>query len=289
MQMAKDRLTLWHSTRNWRRDGETIALVPTMGNLHEGHIALVRKAKTLSDRVITSIYVNPTQFRVGEDLDSYPRTPDADIKALDEAQCDLVFMPGVETMYPHSLSSAFMLHAPEELASVLEGEFRPGHFDGVATVVCRLFNLVKPDVAVFGEKDFQQLLIIRRMVEDLGYDIAIEGLATVRDETGLALSSRNRYLDSDQKAAARNLSRVLRTVADRISQGMVDFHQLEQEAAQQLKEFGLKADYVSVRRETDLKLPAPEDHELRVIAAAWCGPTRLIDNISSHIACNQCN
>lgn len=289
METAKDRLILWHSTRNWRRDGKTIALVPTMGNLHEGHIALVRKAKTLADRVVTSIYVNPTQFRAGEDLDSYPRTPDADITALDEAQCDLVFMPGVETMYPHGLSSAFMLHAPEELASVLEGEFRPGHFDGVVTVVARLFNLVKPDVAVFGEKDFQQLLIIRRMVDDLGYDIAIEGLATVRDETGLALSSRNRYLDSEQKEAARNLSRVLRTVADRIGQGRVDLDQLEQEAVQQLKEFGLKADYVSVRRETDLKLPVPGDHALRVLAAAWCGPTRLIDNISSHIACNQGN
>ena len=287
MQIAHDRPTLRRCTRKWKRDGQTIALVPTMGNLHQGHIALVTKAKALADRVVTSIFVNPTQFGAGEDLEAYPRTPDADFEALEQAQCDLVFTPTVDSIYPNGLSSAFMLHAPEELASVLEGEFRPGHFDGVVTVVSRLFILVDPDVAVFGEKDFQQLQIIRRMVDDLGHNIAIEGLATVRDESGLALSSRNRYLDTEQTAAARNLSRVLRDLAARISQGDPNYHSMEQGAIEQLREFGLKADYVSVRREIDLGVPAPGDHELRILAAAWCGPTRLIDNISTHIACNH--
>jgi pantoate--beta-alanine ligase len=258
-----------------------------MGNLHEGHIALVLKAKTLADRVVASIYVNPTQFGAGEDLDAYPRTPRADVDALEEAGCDLLFMPPVDGVYPHGLSSAFMLRAPEALASILEGAFRPGHFDGVVTVVSRLFNLVEPDVAVFGEKDFQQLQIIRRMVDDLGYDIWIEGVPTVRDSEGLALSSRNRYLDADQIEAARNLSRVLRDVAARIEHGAVDFGQLEQAAAERLARFGLRADYVGIRREKDLEHPGPDDRRLRVLAAAWCGPTRLIDNLSAHIACNR--
>jgi pantoate--beta-alanine ligase len=258
-----------------------------MGNLHAGHIALVLEARKLADKVTASIYVNPTQFGADEDLDRYPRTLDADYRALAEAGCDLVFTPGVESIYPYGLESSFMLTAPQELSSILEGEFRPGHFDGVVTVVARLFNLVDPDVAVFGEKDFQQLQIIRRMVTDQGYDIQIHALATVRDEKGLALSSRNRYLDPEQREAARNLSRVLKSMVARISQGESDYQKLEQDAIEQLKACQLKADYVSVRRETDLMKPMSGDHNLRVLAAVWCGQTRLIDNLSAIITCNH--
>ena len=287
MLTANNRQALRDVLKSWRKDRETVALVPTMGNLHEGHIALVDAAKHLADRVVTSIYVNPTQFGANEDLDQYPRTPEKDSKALLRNGCDLLFAPGVETIYPHGIDSRFLLKAPASLAGVLEGEHRPGHFDGVVTVVSRLFNLVEPDVAVFGEKDFQQLQVIRRMTQDLGYDIQIHGLATVREYSGLAMSSRNRYLDPVQKEAAGALFQVLSEMVRRIEQGDCRFEHLEERAFSRLEVLGFKVDYCSIRREIDLEIPGSNDRNLRVLAAVWCGKTRLLDNLKALGACNH--
>jgi pantoate--beta-alanine ligase len=271
----------------WRHERQKIALVPTMGNLHAGHLVLVTEARRLADRVVASIFVNPTQFGASEDLDSYPRTPDSDRAALRQTGCDLLFSPDQETVYPHGLDDTFRLAAPPGLTSILEGKSRPGHFDGVVTVVSRLFCLVQPDVAIFGEKDYQQLLIIRRMVEDMGFDIDIHGVPTVRESSGLALSSRNNYLDSLQHAAAQNLFAVLQETAEPGTATGVDLESLEQQAEERLKAHGLVPEYVSIRRAGDLKLPLAEDRELRILAAAYCGRTRLIDNLELIRACNH--
>ena len=273
--------------RTWKGAGQKIALVPTMGNLHAGHLALVREAGLLADRVVATIYVNPAQFGAGEDLESYPRTPDSDRDALCQSGCDLLFAPATDTVYPQGLENAFRLSAPGGLASVLEGQSRPGHFDGVVTVVSRLFCLVKPDVAVFGEKDYQQLLIIRRMVDDMGFDIHIHAVPTVRESQGLALSSRNNYLDSQQHAAAQQLFAVLKESAVLIAHSGADFSVLERQSEERLRQFGLEPEYVAIRRAEDLELPQNRDRELRILAAVHCGTTRLIDNLSLKRACNN--
>ena len=271
----------------WRHEGQKIALVPTMGNLHAGHLALVTEAGRLADRVIASIYVNPTQFGAGEDLDSYPRTPDSDRAALRQTGCDLLFAPDEETVYPYGLEDTFRLAAPPGLTSILEGKSRPGHFDGVVTVVSRLFCLVNPDVAVFGEKDYQQLLIIRSMVEDMGFDIHIHGVATVRESSGLAMSSRNNYLDSQQQAAAQNLFAVLQESAKLGAAPGVDLSRVEQQAEERLRAHGLTPEYVAIRHSGDLKPPREKDRALRILAAVHCGTTRLIDNLELNRACNH--
>jgi pantoate--beta-alanine ligase len=273
--------------RTWKGAGQKIALVPTMGNLHAGHLALVREAGLLADRVVATIYVNPAQFGAGEDLDNYPRTLDSDRDALRQSDCDLLFAPDTETVYPQGLENAFRLSAPGGLASVLEGQSRPGHFDGVVTVVSRLFCLVKPDVAVFGEKDYQQLLIIRRMVDDMGFDIHIHAVPTVRESQGLALSSRNNYLDSQQHAAAQQLFAVLKEAAVLVADSGADFSVLERQSEERLRQFGLEPEYVAIRRAEDLDLPQNRDRELRILAAVHCGTTRLIDNLSLKRACNN--
>jgi len=273
--------------RHWRHEGQKIALVPTMGNLHAGHLALVTEAGRLADCVVASLFVNPTQFGAGEDLDSYPRTPDSDRAALQQTGCDLLFAPDEETVYPYGLEDAFRLAAPPGLTSILEGKSRPGHFDGVVTVVSRLFGLVNPDVAVFGEKDYQQLLIIRSMVEDMGFDIHIHGVATVRESSGLAMSSRNNYLDSQQQAAAQNLFAVLQESAKLGAASGADFPSLERQAEERLKAHGLAPEYVAIRRSGDLKPPLEEDRTLRILAAVHCGRTRLIDNMELKRACNH--
>ena len=264
-----------------------IALVPTMGNLHAGHLALVKAAREQADRVVSSIYVNPTQFGEGEDIESYPRTFEADRTALAQAGCDLLFAPDVQTVYPFGFENAVMLGAAPDLALTLEGRFRPGHFDGVVTVVARLFNLVNPDVAVFGEKDYQQLLIIRRLVEDLGYDIQIHAVPTVREHSGLALSSRNSYLDNE----ATGESPVPAVCADRYGrtcrQAGVELSLLEELAENQLKKHQLGVDYVAIRRAKDLAAPGNNDQDLRLLAAVWCGKTRLIDNVKIIRTCNN--
>ena len=279
MQQAKNREQIHAVTEPWRREGLKIALVPTMGNLHRGHLALVEAARRVADRVVTSIYVNPAQFGEGEDYASYPRTLEADSLALEQAGCDLLFVPGHNTMYPSGLDHAVRLLASPDLAGVLEGESRPGHFDGVVTVVARLFNLVVPDVAVFGEKDYQQLLVIQRMADDLGYGIRIVPVPTVRETSGLAMSSRNNYLDKAERESAGRLNAILLHAAGQVRSGCENCIQVEQAATARLKELGFQVDYVAVRRAEDLLMPGSGDPDLRVLAAVWSGPTRLIDNV----------
>jgi pantoate--beta-alanine ligase len=278
MQQARTREQLWSVLQPWRLAGQSTALVPTMGNLHDGHLALVAAARQHADRVIVSIYVNPAQFGAGEDFSRYPRTLDEDLRRLEDAQCDLVFVPDDRAIYPRGLDGATQVRAAPALANVLEGAFRPGHFDGVVTVVARLLNLAAPAIAVFGEKDFQQLLVIRRLVEDLGYPVRILPVATVREPGGLALSSRNQYLDHAGRVAAAELSAALREAGGRIGQGRFEHREVERAARDRLRRKGLRVDYVVVRRSADLGEAQPDDRDLRVLAAVWCGATRLIDN-----------
>ncbi|QOC23280.1 pantoate--beta-alanine ligase [Wenzhouxiangella sp. AB-CW3] len=260
----------------WRRAGETIALVPTMGNLHDGHLALVAAARERARRTVVSLFVNPTQFGPNEDYESYPRTLDADLAALKQAGCDLVWRPDVATMYP--FDAAFMLRVPDPLADQLCGASRPGHFDGVASVVLRLFSQVRPDCAVFGEKDYQQLVIIRHLVADLFLDIDIIGLPTIRESDGLAMSSRNAYLDQDERRRAPTLHRVLVEMAESLAAGG-DFKALHTAALEQLEAAGFHPDYIEWRTARDLSPPRP-DHPSRLLAAAWLGKARLIDNVA---------
>jgi pantoate--beta-alanine ligase len=278
MQAARDRGALDALLEPWRSSRQQIALVPTMGHLHEGHLALVTEARRHADRVVASIYVNPTQFGEGEDFERYPRSLERDRELLAERGCDLVFEPDLATVYPVGLDDAVRLRAPSDLARPLEGRFRPGHFDGVLTVVARLFNLVRPDVAVFGEKDYQQLLLIRRLAADMNYRIRILPVPTVREADGLAMSSRNSYLDEGQRQQAAVLNVVLGDVAGEAGRMHLDWRSLEREATARLESQGLKVDYLAIRRASDLAEPEPGDRDLRVFAAAWCGATRLIDN-----------
>lgn len=262
----------------WRAQGETIAFVPTMGNLHAGHLKLVEEAKSLASKVVVSIFVNPYQFGPAEDFASYPRTPDQDAAQLREAGADLLFLPSTETLYPKGLSGITHVEVPG-LSDDLCGLFRPGHFRGVATVVLKLFHLVQPDVAVFGEKDYQQLTLIRRMVADLDLDIRIHGVPTVREPSGLALSSRNCYLNDQDKERASGLYRALCQAAETLKAGERDFAAVERAQAAVLNAQGFRPDYVAIRRLADLGIPEPGDLELIVLAAARLGKTRLIDNL----------
>jgi pantoate--beta-alanine ligase len=263
----------------WRAQGERIAFVPTMGNLHDGHYALVRQAHTIADRVVASVFVNPMQFGPGEDFDRYPRTPDDDAAGLRAHGCDLLFLPAVADIYPFGLDAAYRLRVPA-LADVLCGAHRPGHFDGVVTVVSRLFNLVRPDAAVFGEKDFQQLRIIERMTLDLGYGIEIARGLTVREPDGLAMSSRNRYLDAEQRRQAPAIRAALLALAERWRRGETTGVAIDQ-ARDKLESAGFRVEYVEVRRESDLGLPSEQERDgLRAFVAARLGSVRLIDNQS---------
>lgn len=263
--------------RKWKAAGESIALVPTMGNLHEGHLSLVRAARQSGMRTVVSIFVNPMQFGVNEDLDTYPRTLDEDMASLAEYQVDMVFVPAVSEMYPDGIQHATTVHV-RRLSDMLEGESRPGFFTGVATVVNTLFNIIQPDAAWFGEKDYQQLLVIRKMVRDLRLPIDIHSVPTVREGDGLAMSSRNSYLDARQRKLARNLYRCLQHVIDQANEA-VDYHYAVVHANQELTEAGFFTDYVVVRRQADLEVPTVGDKSLIVLAAARIGDTRLIDNI----------
>lgn len=262
----------------WRDDGAQVALVPTMGNLHEGHLALVRRARELADRTVVSVFVNPLQFVPGEDFDAYPRTPDADRIKLSEAGVDLLFSPPVDEVYPGDLEGTTRVQVPA-LDGILCGAFRPGHFTGVATVVTKLFNLVQPDYAVFGDKDYQQLLLVRRMVRDLCFPVDVVAVPTVREPDGLAMSSRNRYLGASERAAAPQLYRVLCELAARLMAGETDYTALERAATGRLQASGFRPEYVSVRRAADLAAPAPGEQALVVLAAAWLGRARLIDHV----------
>ena len=277
MQTIRDIGQLKSALFALRAGAQRIALVPTMGALHAGHLALVEEAKRQADRVVATIFVNPLQFGANEDLGRYPRQEEADARALEQAGCDLLWMPTAEQMYPPGFDTKIMAGA---LASRWEGEFRPGHFDGVATVVAKLFNAVRPEVAIFGEKDFQQLAVIRRMVLDLNLDLEIVGLPTVRDSDGLALSSRNAYLSPDDRARATMLLRVLELTAARISAGEAVDQALE-EAHHALYDAGFSVvDYVALVDSASLEPLDVPGGRTRLIAAATIGGTRLIDNLS---------
>ncbi|MGB5306073.1 MAG: pantoate--beta-alanine ligase [Gammaproteobacteria bacterium] len=262
----------------WRVQGSRVAFVPTMGNLHAGHLQLVEHACAGADRVVVSIFVNPMQFGPGEDYASYPRTLDRDRAALLDAGADLLFIPAVFEMYPGGVEQVTRIEVPG-LNAILCGEHRPGHFNGVTTVVAKLFNMVQPDTAVFGEKDYQQLVIIRRMVSDLCMPVAVVGVGTVREADGLALSSRNQYLSAAERTLAPQLYHTLCSAKARVEAGEEDYISIESAAHEQLAQAGFDPEYVSLRCQADLAQPGPEDRELIVLAAARLGRTRLIDNV----------
>jgi len=265
--------------RGYRQQGKTIGLVPTMGNLHEGHISLVRKAAEAADIVVTSIFVNPMQFGANEDLDTYPRTLAADQDKLAAAGNTLVFAPGVEEIYPEGLANQTKVVVPE-VSEGHCGASRPGHFEGVATVVTMLFNMVQPDIAVFGEKDYQQLAVIRKLARDLMIPVEVIGAPTVREDDGLAKSSRNGYLSEQERAIAPVVFRTLRHTADQLTEGRTDYSNLEQEARDALSEAGLRPDYFNIVNSLTLKPASQDDRELTLLVAAFLGTTRLIDNLS---------
>ena len=252
-------------------------LVPTMGNLHDGHIALMRQARQHGDIVIATIFVNRLQFRPGEDFEKYPRTFAADCEKLVAAGVDHLFFPAEEEMYP--APQRYYLEPPPEHASVLDGAFRPGHFRGVATVVLKLFNIAQPQVALFGSKDFQQLMVLRNMTQELALPIEIVAGETVRAVDGLALSSRNGYLSAQERAEAPNLHRLLDGMRNAIRRGERDFARLEQEATTELRSRGWIPDYIAVREKLGLQLPPAHDSGLVILGAALLGSTRLIDNL----------
>ncbi|HKT71315.1 MAG TPA: pantoate--beta-alanine ligase [Steroidobacteraceae bacterium] len=264
--------------RAWRRDNLRVAFVPTMGNLHAGHVSLIEAARRHGERFVASIFVNPMQFGPNEDFAHYPRTPTQDEQMLAQAGCSLMFMPNVEEMYPHGPQASTRVEVPG-LSRILCGEWRPGHFEGVTTIVSKLFHIVEPDVAVFGEKDFQQLTIIRWMAADLCMPIQIVGAPTVRDADGLAMSSRNQYLTAQERQVAPALYRALTQAARQVSQGAADLAAVERTAAQTLADAGFRPEYFAVRQASNLAVPAADCRRLVILTAARLGKARLIDNI----------
>jgi pantoate--beta-alanine ligase len=255
-----------------------VAFVPTMGNLHAGHVSLIEAARRHGDRFVASIFVNPMQFGPNEDYAHYPRTPRADELMLAAAGCSMMFMPDVAEIYPHGSERATRIEVPG-LSRILDGECRPGHFDGVSTVVAKLFHIVEPDVAVFGEKDFQQLTIIRRMVAELCMPVTLIGAPTVRDADGVAMSSRNQYLTAAERAIAPQIYAALQAAAQRLGAGDADFASIERSGFQRLESAGFRPDYFSVRQAADLAPPAAGARELVILTAARLGKARLIDNV----------
>jgi pantoate--beta-alanine ligase len=269
--------------RNWRENRQTIAFVPTMGNLHDGHLQLVERAKMVADSVVVSIFVNPLQFGVNEDFDKYPRTLQQDAEKLEFLQTDLIFYPQVAELYPRGMTHLTKVIVPNHLKETLCGKSRPGHFDGVTTVVNILFQLVQPDKALFGLKDFQQFLVIQRMVADLHIPVEIIGVPTVREMDGLAMSSRNQYLTPEQRQRAPLLFQTLQTTKQQILQGQTDVRALCAQAIAQLQQHDFKVDYFAIRRQHDLAAITPMDKSLIILAAAWLGTTRLIDNLACQL------
>lgn len=263
--------------RRLRMEGKRVALVPTMGNLHDGHMKLVDEAKACADVVVVSIFVNPMQFDRPEDLARYPRTLQEDCEKLNKRKVDLVFAPSVKEIYPNGTETHTYVDVPG-LSTMLEGASRPGHFRGVSTIVSKLFNLVQPDIACFGEKDFQQLALIRKMVADMGFDIEIIGVPIMRAKDGLALSSRNGYLTAEQRKIAPGLYKVLSSIADKLQAGERDLDEIITIAGQELNEKGFRADDIQIR-DADTLLEISENSKRAVIlVAAWLGDARLIDN-----------
>jgi pantoate--beta-alanine ligase len=267
----------------WRRAGERVVFVPTMGNLHAGHVSLIEAAKRHGERFVASIFVNPMQFGPNEDFNHYPRTPQRDAEMLAAAGCDLMFMPEVAEIYPYGSENATRVEVPG-ISTVLCGEFRPGHFEGVATVVAKLFHIVEPDTAIFGEKDFQQLTVIRRMVADLCLRVEVVGAPTVRDADGLAMSSRNQYLNADERQIAPMIHRLLLATKAQIESGARNFRALERAGSAQLDAAGFRTDYFAVC-DADTLAPAVSDtRRIVLLVASRLGRARLIDNIQFEIA-----
>lgn len=278
MQVISSKQELHEQLREWRHHDDHIALVPTLGNLHAGHIKLVELAREHAERVVVSVYVNPTQFGEDEDFEDYPRTLERDTRRLKQIGADVLFVPDDDTVYPYGHDCATVVSVPG-LTENFCGASRPGHFDGVTTVVARLFALVQPDVAVFGQKDYQQQLIIRFMTEDLSLPIRIITAETVREDDGLAMSSRNQYLTEEERAAAPLLHDTLSELGSALQNGKRDFEELEKIAIGRLEKAGFGIDYVAVRRAQNLAPPDRDCDELVVIAAVHLGEARLIDNI----------
>lgn len=279
MQRASDAAELRAIVHSLRTHGAgRVAFVPTMGALHDGHLALVKTAREHADAVVVSIFVNPLQFGVGEDFNRYPRQIERDAALLESVGADLLFLPSVDSLFPHGQAAQSRVEVPG-LSDILCGASRPGHFVGVSTIVSKLFNLVQADLAVFGEKDFQQLAIIRRMVADLNFPLEIIGQPTTREADGLAMSSRNAYLSDDERKRAPVLYSTLKLMAEQLHLGRVDFAQLEAEGRAALLLSGFVPDYVAIRRVEDLAEPGLAEDALVVLVAARLGQTRLIDNI----------
>ena len=279
MIIAQSAAELKREVARLRAAGRRIAFVPTMGNLHAGHRQLMEQARRHADVVVASIYVNPLQFGPQEDFSAYPRTPEQDQALLEDARVEVLFLPDDAAIYPRGRAASTRVEVPG-LSDILCGSARPGHFRGVATVVHRLFHLVTPDVALFGKKDYQQLLVIRLMTADFGLPVEIIGIDTVRDADGLAMSSRNGYLTPEERRIAPRLYATLQALAGQIqSAPKSGFGDYEAQAEKQLEIAGFRPDYVSVRRQQDLAIPDPDDRQLVILAAAWLGRARLIDNL----------
>lgn len=266
----------------WRRAGYSIALVPTMGNLHKGHLSLLNRARELADRTVLSIFVNPIQFGKGEDYDQYPSTIAEDKDKLEKYGLDLLFTPDLAQLYPGGIDIDTRINVPD-LSNILCGASRPHHFSGVATVVSKLFVNTSPDLALFGEKDYQQLLVIKRMVRDLCMPVEIVGMPIVREDDGLALSSRNAYLSAAERRQAPEIYKTLSWAAQQLRQGEQGLADIEAVATTRLEAAGFRPEYVSIRRSADLQAPAPGDAELSILAAAWLGRSRLIDNLKARL------
>lgn len=279
MQIIEAIPPLRETLKNWRYKGESIAFVPTMGNLHAGHTHLVEQAKSQADKVVVSIFVNPTQFSAGEDFGAYPRTPEQDVAKLLEVGTDLLFMPSADEIYPKNAPT--FVEVPG-ISDELCGAFRPGHFRGVATIVCKLFNMVQPDVALFGEKDWQQLAVIRRMAVDLNMPVRIIGIPTVRENNGLAMSSRNGYLSAEEKQLATLIYRCLLATQSALQAGHRDYPALETAQTETLQNAGFKLDYFAIRK-PDLTAPTADSSDFVILVAARLGRARLIDNVLVHL------
>ncbi|MDJ0777762.1 MAG: pantoate--beta-alanine ligase [Gammaproteobacteria bacterium] len=278
MYQATSVVELRQYVQHWKDHEQSIAFIPTMGNLHDGHMSLIEKGQSLCDRSICSIFVNPMQFGPNEDWDHYPRSLAADIARLEAIGCDLAYMPTASELYPQGLDRISKVEVTD-LTSDYEGAHRPGHFTGVATVVLKLFNIVKPDVSVFGKKDYQQYRVISKMVEDFNLDVQIIGQETTREPSGLATSSRNQYLDETQKEQAALIYRTLRDSAQRIETGTRDYAALEAEAIATLDGAGFRTDYFSVCNAQSLAPASADDRDLVILVTAALGDTRLLDNI----------
>ncbi len=284
MQSVDNIVALRTRVRTWRAQNDVIGFVPTMGNLHQGHLSLIEKAREFADRIVVSIFVNPLQFNDELDLKRYPRTLSEDINLLSEVECDLVFTPDETVMYPQGMSMQTSIHVPG-MDDRLCGLGRPGHFDGVATVVTKLFNMVQADIAVFGEKDYQQLLLIKKLVHDLNIPIDIIGAPTRREESGLAMSSRNHLLTQTQRAQAALLYQQLLEVKNALENGETNLDALLTGAQTRLEEAGFVPEYLQVCRDKDLEPASLEqDKGLRILVAARLGKVRLIDNVACNLA-----